>query len=100
MALLNEAAREVACERVADSLGHLLAEIVGEELAYVHHRGEVFSGEPASATAFVVAANVAGVAFGRVRASAVVNEKAVVIERLAESYGGELAVGSHADGHG
>ena len=35
-------AREVACERFADGLGHLLAEIVGKEIAYIHHRGEVF----------------------------------------------------------
>ena len=44
------------------ALAKLPAEIISIEFLNVHYRGEVFSGEPTTALALVVSADVAGVA--------------------------------------
>lgn len=63
-------------QSVGDSQATISAEIVGEEFLNVHHRGEVFSGEPplTSAAVGVSLAEVAGVAARCVAARAVINE--------------------------
>ena len=45
--------RDVASEGVWDCIGHIFAEVVGEELADVHNRGKVFPAEPTALLAKV-----------------------------------------------
>jgi len=44
--LCDEATRDVASEGVADGVGKVASEVVGVEVAYVHHGGVVFAREP------------------------------------------------------
>ena len=66
----------VGIECVSDSKAAVPAEIVGEELLNVHHRGEVFAREPplTLAAVGVPGTEVATIPSWRIRASAVIDK--------------------------
>ena len=99
--LYNRATHRVGIQRIGNGVAELSAEVVGIKFLNVHHRSEVFSGEPPTAFAAVdeTVAQVARIAARRIRASAVVHENAVSVERLGERDLRKLAVGSHAHRH-
>lgn len=80
--LSDEPARDGTCQGVADGVGKVFSEIVGEKLPQVHHRGVIFAREPASALSWIVASDVSGVADRRVRPYAIVCIQSVQIESL------------------
>lgn len=61
-----EVTGNVASEGVADGVGKVASEVVGVEVAYVHHGGIVFAAEPPLASSGVVTSEIAGVAAWRV----------------------------------
>lgn len=64
--LCYEATGNVASEGVADGVGKVASEVVGVEVAYVHHGGIVFAAEPPLTPSGVVSSEIAGVAAWRV----------------------------------
>lgn len=64
--LCDEATGNVASQGVADGVGKVASEVVGVEVAYVHHGGVVFAAEPTAAFSGVVTSEIAGVAAWRV----------------------------------
>lgn len=96
----NGAAHNVRGESVGYGTAELLTERICVKFLNVHYRCEILAREPAFTLAFILAANIPGIAARRVRACAIVDEQTVGVERLRKRYVDELAVGSqrHTDG--
>ena len=79
----------------------LLPQIRAKKFLNVMHRGEVFAAEPPLTLASVgeALAKVARIAPWGIRAGTVVDEQAVVVERLRERYRRIFAVGIHTEGN-